>query len=174
MASCRCFIWYGGFRYLNLGERLNIAAQKTVSGLIEQGNYNIRTNNNLFGGQFGAMYRRTWGRFGWEAMGNSGVYGNAAQEKQSVTDFPNFALRPLVSASRGGAAFVGETNLSGLYRITNIWNVRAGYSAIWLGGLALAPDQLNFNFGAAQGGNQLYNGRGMFLQGVNVGLEAWW
>ena len=29
---CRSFEWFAGFRYLNVGEELNIAAQKTVSG----------------------------------------------------------------------------------------------------------------------------------------------
>ena len=174
MVSCRSFTWFGGFRYLNVGENLNIAAQKTVSNLVENGAYNIRTTNSLFGGQLGARYRRTWGRFGYEATSNAGLFGNDAQGNQSVTDFPNFALRPNVSSSKSGAALVGETNLTALYRMTNTWNLRAGYNAIWLGGLALAPDQLNFNFATAGGGSQLYNGRGMFLQGVNTGLEARW
>jgi len=79
-------VW--GLRYLNVGENLNIAAQKTVSGLVEQGAYNIRTTNSLFGGQLGARYRRTWGRFGYEATSNAGIFGNDAQGSQSVTDFP--------------------------------------------------------------------------------------
>ena len=91
-----------------------------------------------------------------------------------MTDFPAFPLRPTVSSSSGGVAFVGEINLSALYRLTDVWNLRAGYNAIWIEGLALAPDQLDFNFATAPGGNQLHNGGGMFLHGVNVGLEARW
>jgi hypothetical protein len=170
----RSFAWFAGFRYLYLGEELNISAQRTVAGQIEEGNYNIRTANHLYGAQLGARLRRSRGLFGWEATGKAGLFGNAAQQKQAVTDFPDFALRPTVSNSGGVAAFVGELNLSALYRLTDAWNVRAGYNAMWIEGLALAPDQLDFNFAAAPSGNQLRNGGGMFLHGVNVGLEARW
>ena len=171
---CRSFEWFAGFRYIDLGQELNISAQKIVSGAVEDGAYDIRTANQLYGAQLGARLRRTWGRFGWEATGKAGVFGNDARQTQSATDFPNFALRPSVSSSRGEAAFVGELNLSGLYRLTDVWNLRAGYNIMWIGDLALAPDQLDFNFAASPSGNQLHNGAGMFLQGVNVGLEARW
>jgi hypothetical protein len=168
---CRSFEWFAGLRYLNLGEELNIAAQGIVPG--EDGTYNIRTANHLYGAQLGARLRRWRTRFGWEAAGKAGIFGYDAQQTQSVTDFPNFQLRN-ASGSGGGVAFLGEVNLSALYRLTDVWNLRAGYNAIWIEGLALAPDQLDFNFAAAQGGTQLHNGGGMFLHGVNVGLEARW
>jgi hypothetical protein len=171
---CRSFTWFAGFRYLNLNERLNISAQRTVAGAVEDGTYNIRTTNNLYGGQLGARLRRTQGRLGWDATGFAGIFGNAAQQTQAVTDFPNFPLRPSVSSNRGGVAFVGGTNLSALYGLTNVWNLRAGYTILWIEGLALAPNQLNFNFASSQGGSQLHNGGGMFLHGVNVGLDARW
>ena len=44
---CRSFEWFAGFRYLNLGEELNISAQRTVAGAVEEGTYNIRTANHL-------------------------------------------------------------------------------------------------------------------------------
>ena len=157
---CRSFEWFAGFRYLNLGEELNISAQRTVPGEAEEGTYNIRTANHLYGAQLGARLRRSRGRFGWEATGKAGIFGNDAQQTQSVTDFPNFPLRPTVSSSRGGVAFVGEINLSALYRLTDVWNLRAGYNAMWIEGLALAPDQLDFNFAAAPGRHPIAQRRG--------------
>jgi hypothetical protein len=174
VTRCQSFSWFGGFRYINLAERLNLTAQRTVSGAVEQGTYNIRTANNLFGAQLGARVRRTQGRFGWEATGFSGIFLNNAQQSQTVTDFPNFPLRPTVSSSRDGAAFVGGANLTGLYLLNNVWNIRAGYSVLWIEGLALAPDQLDFNFAMSPSGNQLHNGGGLLLHGINVGLEARW
>ncbi|MHB1037747.1 MAG: BBP7 family outer membrane beta-barrel protein [Pirellulales bacterium] len=171
---CRSVEWLAGFRYLHLGEELDISAQRTVDGLVEDGAYNIRTANNLFGAQLGARLRRSWGRFGWEAAGKAGIFGNDAHQRQSVVDFPSFPLRPTVSSSGGTVAFVGEINLSALYRLTDVWNLRAGYNVLWIEGLALAPDQLDFNFAASPSGNQLADGGGMFLHGVNVGLEARW
>ena len=171
---CRSFEWFAGFRYLNVAEEFDITAQRTVAGAVEEGSYNIRTNNHLYGAQLGARLRRTRGRLGWEAGGFAGIFGNDASQTQSVTDFPNFPLRPTVSSSGGRVSFVGGANLSGLYSLTNVWNLRAGYNVIWIEGVALAPDQLDFDFAAAAGGNQLHDGGGLFLHGVNVGLEARW
>ena len=172
------FTWFGGFRYFNLGEKLDISSQRTVAGAFEQGSYNIRTTNNLYGAQLGARMRQTQGRFEWEATGKAGVYGNDADQAQTVTDFPPGGPAPFqlrnASSGQSGVAFIGEGNLTGRYRLTNVWNIRAGYNVIWIEGLALAPDQLDFNLAAAQGGRRLDNDGGLFLHGVNVGLEARW
>ena len=173
-ARCQSLEWFGGLRYIYLGEELDILAEKTVAGELENGSYNLRTTNHLYGVQVGARFRRTQNRFGWEVAGKSGIFGNNALEKQSVTDFPDFPLRPTVSSSGAGAAFVGEINLSALYRLTEVWNLRGGYNAMWIEGLALAPDQLDFDFAASPSGNQLHRGGGMFLHGVSLGLEARW
>lgn len=174
MGNCQSMSWFGGFRYLNYGEQLNIASQRTVGGALETGSYNVRTANHLYGMQVGARTRRTWGRFGYEAGGKTGLFVNDSQQIQSATDFPNFPLRPTVSNRSAAAAFLGEANLTGLYRLNNVWNVRAGYNVIWIQGLALAPNQLNFNFADAQAGSQLNNSSGLLLHGFNVGLEARW
>jgi hypothetical protein len=174
VARCRSFSWFTGIRYLNLSERLNIAAQSTVGGAPENGSYNVRTTNNLFGPQIGARARSTRGRWGWDATGTVGIFGNSARQTQTVTDFPNFVLRPTVSNSKVGAAFVGWTNVSGLYLLNNVWNLRAGYNVLWIQGLALTQNQLDFNFATSPSGNQLNRSGGLLLHGVNVGLEARW
>jgi hypothetical protein len=104
---CQSFEWFTGFRYLVIGDELNINAERIVAGAVEEGSYNIRTVNQLFGVQLGARWRRTWGRIGWEAKVEAGVFANEMEETQTVTDFPNFPLRPTVSGSEVGVAFVG-------------------------------------------------------------------
>jgi hypothetical protein len=173
-ARCRSVTWFSGLRYFNIADRFNISAQRIVGGGVEEGSYNTSTNNNLYGAQLGARLRRTSGRFGWDATGFAGMFGNDAQQTQTVTDFPNFPLRPTVSSSKAGVSVVGGINVSALYALNNTWNVKAGYNALWIEGLALAPDQLDFDFAAAQGGSQIHNGGGMFLHGANAGLEARW
>lgn len=165
---------FGGFRYINFSDRVNISTQRIVGGGVEDAAYNTRTNNNLYGSQLEARLRRNSGRFGWDASGFSGIFGNDASQTQTVTDFPNFAIRPTLSSHDGGVAFVGGGNLSGLYSLNNVWNFKAGYSALWIDGLALAPNQLDYDFASAQGGSALDNSGGMLLHGVNVGLEANW
>ena len=150
-----------------------MSAERIVAGATETGSYNIRTANHLYGAQLGARLRRTRGQFGWEAGGAAGVYVNDAQQSQSVIDFPAVPLRN-ASNSSSSAAFVGDLNLTGLYRLTNVWNLRAGYNVLWIQGVALAPDQIDSDFGAALGGSHLDNSGGMLLHGVNVGIEARW
>jgi hypothetical protein len=171
---CQSFEWFGGFRYLVLGDDLNLAAERIVSGAVEEGSYDIRTVNQLFGVQLGGRWRRTVGRYGWESTIKAGIFANDAEQTQTVTDFPNFALRPTETTSEVGVAFVGEFNLSALYRLTDVWNLKAGYTLLAIEGLALAPDQLDFNFGASPSGNEIHDGGGMIFQGVNIGVEARW
>jgi hypothetical protein len=179
--ACECgdvryqtFEWFAGFRYIDVSDHLRILVERDVNGGIEEGDYDIRTENHLYGLQLGARLRRWRGRFGWESTSKVGVFGNDSNERQSVTDFPDFALRPTVSSSGSGVAVVGEANLTALYRLTNVWNLRAGYSVMWIEGLALAPDQLDFNFASSPSGDQLDRGGSVLLHGVNLGLEARW
>ena len=168
------FEWIAGLRYINLRDELNISAQRVVNGEVEEGVYNIRTVNNLYGAQLGARVRRWPHPWGWEASGTAGVFANDASQEQYVTDFPNFPLRPTISRSDDTVAFVGEMNLTALYRLTNVWVLRAGYSVFWIDGVALAPNQLDFNFATAPSGDQLDTNGSIFFHGANVGLEANW
>ncbi len=106
--------------------------------------------------------------------GKAGLYDNDATQSQTVIDYPNFPLRPTTSAQGDFVAFEGELNLSGIFRLNDVWSIKAGYSLIWLQGLALAPDQLDFNFATSPSGNQLSTAGSMFLRGANVGVEARW
>lgn len=166
--------WFSGFRYINVDEELNILAERTVAGATEQGSYDIRTDNDLYGLQLGARTRRMRGRLGWETTGKLGLFANNARQQQTVSDFPDFEIRPSVSSSSTNLAYLGEFNVSALYQLTPVWNLRAGYMALWIDGLALAPDQPDFDFSSATGGEQLHNGGAIFLHGLTAGIEARW
>lgn len=170
---CRSAEWYAGFRYIEVGNDLNIGVTSFPPPFTETGSYTVHAINRLFGGQIGGRLRGTYNHFGIELSGAAGIYGDDATQSQTVIDYPNFPLRN-TSVQQNFAAFEGELNLSGIYRLNNVWDVKAGYSVIWLEGLALAPDQLDFNFATAPSGNTLSASGGMFLHGVNVGLEARW
>lgn len=171
---CRSFEYFAGFRYLNLEERLSIFGQRNQDEETEEGVYDIRTRNNLYGAQLGARVRSGWDRFRWEATGKAGIFGNDAQQRQYLVDFPDFFVRPPVSGRGGQASFVGEINLAVIYRLTDVWGMRAGYNLLWIEGVALAPDQLDFAFFTDPSGNGLNNSGGLFLHGLSVGLEARW
>jgi Putative beta barrel porin-7 (BBP7) len=160
-----------GFRYLSLHEEFNIRATDLDT---DTSNYNVRTSNDLYGGQVGVRYESWCNGFGWEATGKAGLLGNAARQTQFVTDFPPvFLLRGERRASGGQVAFVGDINLSGIYQLSDTWDLRAGYNVVWIEGVALAPNQLDFTDTATSGTN-LHAASGLFLHGVNFGVEACW
>jgi hypothetical protein len=178
---CRTWEWFAGFRYLNLSERLRLYGERVQDETgndtpgLEYGVYDIRSSNNLCGAQLGGRLRGWGERWGWEATGKAGLFGNGAHQEQYVLDWDDglFPARERVSAAGGRVAFVGELNLTGVYRLTDVWNLRAGYNLIWIGGVALAPDQLDFS-GVPSAGDQLRNDGQVFLHGVSGGLEARW
>jgi hypothetical protein len=170
---CRSFEWFAGFRYINLGETLDVFAERDEIGGTENGTYGIRTRNNLYGAQIGSRIRRGWNRFRWEATGKAGIFGNDAYQSQYITDYPDFPLRPSISAEHGQVSFVGELNFSLIYKLTNVWGLRGGYNVMWIEGLALAPNQLDFTFTDTSGSGLNTHG-GMLLHGVSLGLEGRW
>lgn len=175
---CKTFEWFVGLRYLSVAERLRIDAQRdleqTGGGFsTESGYYDISTRNNLFGPQIGARLRHWDNRLGWEASGKVGVFYNDAQQYQEIIDYPDFELRSRIGDSGSAVAYMGELNVTGLFRLNDVWNLRAGYNVMWIGGLALAPDQLDFT-ADVDAGQQLDRTGGVFLHGVNLGIEARW
>ena len=171
----RSFEYFGGFRYINLNERLHIVGRGNFPhGLPCFGEYDIDTNNNLFGPQLGVRSRFCRGRFGCEVTGKAGIFGNDAYEKQTIFSDPHDSSdRPTVTGRGAQVAFAGEINLSAIYQLTKTWNVRAGYNLLWIEGVALAPNQLDFSY-TPTSGSQLNNEGGVFYHGASIGLEARW
>jgi hypothetical protein len=102
--------------------------------------YNIKTENNLYGFQIGAdatLYQV--GCFSVEGLMKAGVYGNHAEQ---TTSYYSQEQTVLFASSTDRAAFIGEIGLQGRYQVTDCLTLRAGYMAMWLDGVALAPAQL--------------------------------
>jgi hypothetical protein len=165
--------WLLGFRYLRLNEDLHISGAKPVGSLIETAYYDVASRNDLYGGQFGVRLRRCRGQFSWEGTAKIGIYYDQAGQDQVFVDYPNFFLRDPTSANGGSVACVSDLNLTAIYQLNDTWGLRVGYNAMWIQGVAMAPDQLDFSF-ASTSGADLNTAGGMFLHGVNVGLESRW
>jgi Putative beta barrel porin-7 (BBP7) len=163
--------WLAGFRYVYLGEGFGIRSFDSAESTTR---YNVGTDNNLFGAQVGARVRKCRNCWAWEGTTKAGIYGNYMQQSQApIVDFPDFEFRRRRETDSGDVAFVGDVNLSGIYRVTDVWGLRAGYNVIWIDGVALAPEQLDFSNGP-NSGKHLEEGGNLFLHGVNVGVEARW
>jgi hypothetical protein len=164
-----------GFRYINLNEDFTITGTDFQEGT---SSYNVHTDKNLYGMQLGGRYTsQLSGPWSYQLTGKAGLFLNAVQQSQLATDFPNtggaFALRNRTGDEGTAVAALGELDFILIRRLNDMWSLRVGYTAIGLGGLALAPDQLDFT-DTATSGSDLHTTGWVFLHGGLAGLEARW
>ena len=156
-----------GFRYLSLQETLGegrlFTGASAATTLYPDWITNAR--NDLYGFQVGAdglIY--DCGCFSVDGLFKAGVFGNhAVQSTIAVNTGP-------LTGSTNHVSFLGEVGVQCKYQVTRGLALRAGYEAMWLQGVALAPgqiDQTNVITGDA-GINTNY---GVFYHGATAGLE---
>ena len=137
---CCALTLLAGLRWVELRENLQgTLTPPTFSW--EPPFWNTDARNNLYGFQVGADGKLLdSGRISIDGLVKAGIYDNQAEEATGVSIFK--ATR-LSYASTNHAAFVGEIGLQCKYQITDRLAATAGYQAIWLDGVALAPAQID-------------------------------
>jgi len=127
--------------------------------------------NNLYGVQVGVDGKvLELGRLSLDGTIKVGLFDNAAEQSTIVS------MRKQLFPSRAAtnhAAFASEHGLQAKYQLTKGWAVKAGYEALWLDGVALAPGQIRETSTtqtsvSALGVNCRSN---VLFQGGTVGLE---
>lgn len=167
--------WISGFRWLEWGQQLGIADVGASGGFIDGADIiGITTLNNLYGWQWGADMM-LWNAGRWmriNGVAKAGVYYNhQAAQNTTYTDFFN----PDVNVRDGEdtVSFVGETGLNASFALTNWLSWRAGYTFLWLGGVATPTGQLGLTDITTSTSAVNSNGSA-YLHGVTTGLEARW
>jgi hypothetical protein len=153
-----------GFRWLELRENLAGALSPTPLSPF----WNTDTKNNLYGFQIGAD-GLIWDRgcFSIDGLLKAGVFGNHAEQTTGVN---SGGILGMYDASTNHTSFLGEVGLQCKYQVTCSLTLRAGYEAIWLQGVALAPGQiLESNVPAGVVG--INSNSGVFYHGATAGLE---
>ncbi len=161
-----------GFRYLALDEAFQIVGR--APGVVDA-MYRVDSSNDLYGVQLGGRYRWTCRPWSAELAGKAGIYGNDANQRQRLVDelgVNDFTMRDAGSHD-AAVAFVGELGVSLSYQFSPVWALRGGYRAMWIDGVSLACDQLDFA-DSLTAGTALFTDGGLLAHGVNLGLEARW
>jgi hypothetical protein len=163
--------WLGGFRYLNLDEAFSLTSYDSAEGTSV---YKVDAENDLYGGQVGARVRRCSGPWSCETTAKAGVFANEMEQSQSpIIDYPSYLFRGRRGSDETDVAFVGDLNFTVICQICELWGLRLGYNFIWLDGVALAPDQLDFT-NSPSSGRELNDDGDLFLHGLNLGVESRW
>ena len=102
--------------------------------------WQTNTKNNLYGAQIGVDAKLLeLGRFSLGGLIKAGVFDNNAEQTTVVSMAKQ--LYP-AHAATNAAAFVGEAGLYAKYQLADGLALKAGYEALWLDGVALAPGQI--------------------------------
>ena len=140
------------------------------------GEYDVVTHNSLLGLQVGAemMFRKC--RWAWGVQAKAGPYVNFCNQSSTIdaavldgTARP--AYHQYLSASAYPAALIGEAGFQATYKFKPNLTGRASYDVMWVSGVALAPEQLQF---IANPTNHVGPSGTIFSQGVSLGLEWLW
>ncbi len=169
-----------GLRYMNLGERINLTAGlNETTGTIQGfpvadfgGSYNANIENNLaglnFGGDLNYQYEK-W-NFGFDFRAAPGL--NFANEASDIF-FNDPALTPRhFEASKTTTGFISQISLSTGYQISPHARLKFSYDFEWLTNVGQAPSQLNLP--GPNGPGQVNTSNGVFLNGLDGGLEVIW
>jgi hypothetical protein len=158
-----------GFRWLEMNEEFGAVFETGGTSP----NFEIDTNNHLYGFQLGGLANVPRGPWCFEGWLKAGVYANAA-DQLTTEDFTSAGgQRVAVDASEWNTAFGGDLGVSVRRSITDRLSARVGYMAMWLEGVALAPDQLD-NSDPSSATASLDNSGGVFYHGAFAGFEYLW
>ena len=164
-------VWLGGFRYFNFEENFDLRSTPWANvGYYQQySDYTARTTNNLYGGQLGAKWDYLFTEcFGLQAVGKVGVHTNNTKQRSWIYESLSDAVYQPVSMSGTKTSFSSEVNLGGYFKVTPNVSIVGGYNLMWIGDIARAADQLDFNYPPRNG--QIATDT-LFMHGANVGLE---
>jgi hypothetical protein len=160
------FAWMTGFRHFSLIEDLTISSFDSDTF---QSSYVIDTNNQLFGGQLGVRKSWSYQALTFRPELKFGVLSNSDNQRSILRDLDNtITLRSTAESSRN-LSTLSEIRLASDFKISERFRVDFGYQFLWVTGLALAPNQLDFT-DTATSGQFLSDGHSVFFQGANVGL----
>lgn len=188
------FTWnyLAGLRYFDAEERLDWAATeiRSVGGVIgpapddptlpvivsdTNGFYDIDTSNNLFGFQLGAGMTYESDRWNVTVSTKHGFYVNDARSTSALTfTNPNDTSVGLNNYQNdlheNGVSYLTQGSIVGRYHLRPNFSLRAGWEFMYVTGLALAPNQVDFN----PAENQLSVTGDAFYHGISVGTEYYW
>jgi hypothetical protein len=172
--SCHCIDWIAGVVWAGLEE--TAALNVTCCEGEQPTSYRNGTSSQMFGGQIGVRGRREWRDWAFEGWVKTALTGNQLSSwADPITSSlaPGVEFRPARANSTTTAGFIGDINMTAIYKLTDTWGLRMGYNLIWLSGVALAGNQYDFS-DTPNSGRTLYGDGSVFFQGGSLGLEARW
>ncbi|TWT78288.1 hypothetical protein Pla123a_10790 [Posidoniimonas polymericola] len=172
-----------GMRYIDLSENIFWTANDIISVpgnadplTGETGQYNVKTNNDMFGFQAGGGVAYESHRWSVTLFARGGFAFNDAKSNSNLT-----YTDPVTGDARtdigfansdrtGSMPFFIQGGLLGRYHLRPNVSIRAGYEYMYVTAVGLAPHQLNFT---PNDGKVVTSGN-PFMHGLTLGGEFYW
>lgn len=175
-----------GLRFLQINETFRFHSQgridtfdPTTGALIDTredtGDYGIVTRNNILGLQVGMDMTWRHCRWSWGLRSRIGPCVNFADQDSNISAVSSDAtITPWerrLAGSKHVASLIGEVGIEGSYKFRPNLVGHAMYDMTWVSGVALAPEQLQFN---TEPSNRVNTNGLAYFHGISLSLEWLW
>jgi hypothetical protein len=177
--------WFFGVRYFEFNEDFNVDA---TGGILDDSRWYTKVQNHIIAPQFGLRWFRKYpsrwmlsaeGRFfeGYNSQNFSqeALLGGqlTAIGRGGSLGFPDtwYGQFSTTHAFRGEWFPAVEFRFDVRYQMTRAVSLRAGWTAIWLDGIARAPNAVNYEI-PAMGIDLSNNRQGLFVHGAIFGIDV--
>ncbi len=162
-----------GLRFFQDNETFRFHSESTTGGTTYTGDYDIVSHNNLLGFQFGADMTFRKCRWDWGIRVRLGPYINFSDQASTinsgVANAPTFSRR--LAAAKHEASLIGEVGFFATHKFRPNLVGHVGYDFMWVSGMTLAVEQLQFNPHTL---NQINTNGNIFYHGLSLSLEWLW
>lgn len=182
-----------GYRHFGVDERLSISSALSPSTGAINAVDTYSTRNDFNGFDFGFIYERDCGRWGWELLSRMAIGVN--QQRLRINGEGNLGGGVFAQYTNIGEyehshfAVIPEINLNASYNLTCNVRARMGYSFMWISNVVRPGQQIDtqvdgrffdvtqprpLNSPLAFFPRDKFDTESLWLQGLNFGLEYWY
>lgn len=175
--------WSLGVRYFRFEDDFAFLSDDVDSAFVgdaDEVTYDVRTQNDLLGFQFGAgVSYRLWRNLSLHGMAKAGIYGVHARQEQFVGGAGGLAVintGPFagqaynVSATETDVGMLAQLDLGGSWQFSPRWSVQMNYRLLGLTGVALIDDQIPADFANLSQAASVNSNGSLLLHGAYVGV----
>jgi hypothetical protein len=159
-----CLTTFAGFRYTQLSETASLQGTTVNLGHVTS---DTQLLNNMYGFQVGGdlALGRCESCVYVDTFLKAGVFGNEVTRDTTRSDSSDGTQT--AHQTRGQTSMIGETGLRVVWDVVPWCSIYCGYEAMWLVGVATAPEHLDPTV-------NLFTGRTLFYHGGIAGLATRW